>query len=77
MSAQEAPNEVEFYLQRREDLRIELGELARQGADIAARHRECLENIIGVNDWLRYCNVDTSAIERPPINEPVPLHLVD
>lgn len=81
MTAQEsAPDEVGYYLQRRVYLRKQLGDLAEQGAEIRRLTSECLEEMIQVNGWLKYCDVDTSGIDNPPAAEagsPEALRLVE
>ena len=71
MSAQEVPDEVSERLERRADLRVQAATLQHLGAIIRTLTGNCTEEMVRTNDWLRYCDVDTSRIEKPPVHEPM------
>ena len=71
MSAQEIPDEVSEQLGRRADLRAQAATLQHLGAVIRTLTGNCTEEMVRTNDWLRYCDVDTSKIENPPACEPM------
>lgn len=71
MSAQEIPDEVSEQLGRRADLRVQAATLQHIGAVIRTLTGNCTEEMVRTNDWLRYCDVNTSEIENPPAREPM------
>lgn len=71
MSAQEIPNEVSERLGRRADLRAQAATLQHLGAIIRTLTGYCTAEMAHNNDWLRYCDVDTSKIENPSVREPM------